>query len=68
MHTLQRPDDKIDVLRGKQLSDEIEDLAKKQNIDLSLASMNKTKEILKSVSSSLSDDIIETRESNEEVA
>jgi hypothetical protein len=66
LHTLQRPDEKIEVLSGKRLADEIEDIAKQQNINLSMADMKKTKEILKSISSSLSDDIIETRELNEE--
>jgi hypothetical protein len=58
---LQRPDVKINVLRGKRLAEEIEDIAKRQGIDLSLANMEQTKEILKSSRSSLSDEIVSRR-------
>jgi hypothetical protein len=40
----------IHILRGKELSKEIDEIAKIEGIDLSLADMNKTKEILKDVS------------------
>src|SRR6185436_17670292 len=40
----------IHILKGKELSDEIDEIAKIEGTDLSLADMNKTREILKDVS------------------
>lgn len=64
MPVLQRPDVNIHVLKGKELAEEIKDIAKRQGVNLSLADMEKTKKILKSLRSSPSDEIIATRESN----
>lgn len=61
MPELQRPNVEIVILKGKKLSDEIKDIAKRQGIDLSLANMEETKEILKNLPTSISDEIVNRR-------
>jgi hypothetical protein len=65
LRVLQRPDVKIHVLKGKELSKEINDIAKRQGINLSLADIKRTKEILEKLPLSLSDEIVNFRESND---
>ena len=59
MPELQRPKVEIVILKGKKLSDEIKDIAKRQGIDL--ANMEETKEILKNLPTSISDEIVNRR-------
>ena len=65
LHSLEKPKNKIETLKGKDVADDLKDFAKRQGIDLSLADMQKTKTILKDLPSSLSDEIIKTREAND---
>ena len=62
---LQKPDVDIPILEGKELSDEMKRIADIQGINLSLADLEKTKKILESLPTSLSEEIIKTRENNE---
>ena len=62
---LKERDADIHVLRGKELENEIDNIATMEGIDLSLADMNKTKEILSSVKSSLSEEILNTRDNSD---
>lgn len=62
---LEKPKTKIESLSGKDVADDLRDFAKKQEIDLSLADLQKTKKILKDLPSSLSDEIVKTREAND---
>ena len=61
MSILQKPP--IHILKGKKLADEFRDISKRQCIDLYLADMEGTKKILSKLSKSLSDEIIDSRES-----
>lgn len=65
MPVLQKPDVDIPILEGKELSDEMKRIADIQGINLSLADLEKTKKILESLPTSLSEEIIKTRENNE---
>lgn len=65
MPVLQKPDVDIPILEGKELSDEMKRIADVQGINLSLADLEKTKEILESLPTSLSEEIIKTRENND---
>jgi hypothetical protein len=62
---LQKPDVDIPILEGKELSDEMKRIADIQGINLSLADLEKTKKILESLPTSLSEEIIKTRENND---
>jgi hypothetical protein len=62
---LQKPDVDIPILEGKELSDEMKRIADIQGINLSLADLEKTKKILESLPTSLSEEIIKTRETND---
>ena len=64
MPVLQKPDVDIPILEGKELSDEMKRIADIQGINLSLADLEKTKKILESLPTSLSEEIIKTRENN----
>lgn len=61
MPALQRDLD-IHILEGRELVEEMKHIAEIQGIDLTLADLNKTKQILDSLESSFSDEIIRTRE------
>ena len=61
MPALQRDID-IHILEGRELVEEMKRIAEIQGIDLKLADLNKTKQILDSLESSFSDEIIKTRE------
>ena len=65
LHSLEKPKNKIETLKGTDVAEDLRDFAKRQGIDLSLADMQKTKAILKDLPSSLSDEIIKTREAND---
>lgn len=65
MPVLQKPDVDIPILEGKELSDEMKRIADIQGINLSLADLEKTKKILESLPTSLSEEIIKTRENND---
>ena len=65
MPVLQKPDVDIPILEGKELSDEMKGIADIQGINLSLADLEKTKKILESLPTSLSEEIIKTRENND---
>lgn len=65
MPLLEKPKTKIESLRGKEVAHDLKAFAKRQGIDLSLADLEKTKKILKDLPSSLSDEIIKTREAND---
>jgi hypothetical protein len=62
---LQKPDVDIPILEGKELSEEMKRIADVQGINLSLANLEKTKKILESLPTSLSDEIIKIRENND---
>jgi hypothetical protein len=62
---LQKPDVDIPILQGKELSDEMKRIADIQGINLSLADLEKTKKILESLPTLLSEEIIKTRETND---
>jgi hypothetical protein len=62
---LQKPDVDIPILEGKELSDEMKRIADIQGINLFLADLEKTKKILESLPTSLSEEIIKTRETND---
>jgi hypothetical protein len=62
---LEKPKTKIGSISGKEVADDLKALAKRQGIDLSLADLRKTKKILKDLPSSLSDEIVKTREAND---
>ncbi len=61
MPALQRDMD-IHILEGRELVEEMKHIAEIQGINLTLADLNKTKQILDSLETSLSDEIIRTRE------
>lgn len=65
MPVLQKPDVDIPILEGKELSEEMKRIADVQGINLSLANLEKTKKILESLPTSLSDEIIKIRENND---
>jgi hypothetical protein len=52
----------IHILEGRELVEEMKRIAEMQGIDLTLADLNKTKQILDSLETSFSDEIIKTRE------
>ena len=60
-----KPKAKIESLSGKEVADELKAFAKRQGIDLSIADLEKTKKILKDLPSSLSIEIVKTREAND---
>lgn len=62
---LEKPKTKIESMSGKEVAGDLRDFAKRQGIDLSLADLEKTKKILKDLTSSLSDEIVKTREAND---
>lgn len=62
---LEKPRANIESMKGKDLADELRGFAKRQGIDLSLADLNETREILKKLPSSLSDEIVRMREGND---
>lgn len=63
---LEKPKTKIESLSGKEVADDLRAFAERQGIDLSLADLEKTKKILKNLPSSLSDEIVKTREANDD--
>lgn len=65
MPVLQKPDVDIHILEGKELSEEMKRVAEVQGIDLSLANLDKTKKILETLSTSLSGEILRTRENSD---
>ena len=65
MPMLKERDADIHVLRGKELEYEIDSITSMEGIDLSLADMDKTKAILSSVKSSLSEEIVNTRDNTD---
>ncbi len=62
---LQKPDVDIPILEGKELSDEMKRIADIQGVNLSLADLEKTKKILESLPTSLSEEIVKIRENND---
>lgn len=62
---LEKPKTKIESLSGKEVAADLKAFAKRQGIDLSLADLKETKKILKDLPSSLSDEIVKTREADD---
>jgi hypothetical protein len=65
MTWLERPDIEIENVKGKELANEIRELAKRLGIDLFKANEEETKKILKNLNTSLSDEIVKMRENSE---
>lgn len=65
MSTLKRPDIKILDMDGRKLATELRELAKRFDIDLSLADKRKTREILMNLKRSLSEEILQGRREGE---
>lgn len=65
MSTLKRPDIKILDMDGRKLATELRELAKRLDIDLSLADKRKTREILMNLKRSLSEEILQGRREGE---
>jgi len=63
--TLKRPDIKILDMDGRKLATELRELAKRRDIDLSLADKRKTREILMNLKRSLSEEILQGRREGE---
>ena len=59
---LKKPRTNIESVKGKELANELRDFAKRQNIDLSLADLDRTRGILKRLPTSLSEEIVKMRE------
>lgn len=65
MSTLKRPDIEIRDMDGRILATELRELAKRRDIDLSLADKRKTREILMNLKRSLSEEILQGRREGE---
>jgi len=65
LSTLKRPDIKILNMDGRKLATELRELAKRLDIDLSLADKRKTREILMNLKRSLSEEILQGRREGE---
>jgi hypothetical protein len=65
LSTLKRPDIEIRDMDGRKLATELRELAKRLNIDLSLADKRKTSEILMNLKKSLSVEILQGRREGE---
>lgn len=65
MSTLKRPDIEILDMDGRKLATELRELAKRLDIDLSLADKRKTREILMNLKKSLSVEILQGRREGE---
>jgi hypothetical protein len=65
LSTLKRPDIEIRDMDGRILATELRELAKRLNIDLSLADKRKTREILMNLKKSLSVEILQGRREGE---
>lgn len=65
MPLLEKPKNKVETLRGKEVAEDLKAFAERHGIDLSTADLEKTKKILKKLPSSLSDEITKTREASD---